>query len=170
MLHGAGASAFDILAMIVEAAERHSVIVLAPDSRGRTWEVIQREYGPDVMFLDRALDQVFRTCAIDPKHIAIAGFSDGASYALSIGLINGRMFSDILAFSPGFAAPTRTEDAPRIFVSHGREDPVLPIERCGQRVAAALKESGYDVEYREFSGGHVVPAELIEVAFARFLS
>lgn len=36
-----------------------------------------------------------------------AGFSDGASYALSLGLPNGNLFSHIVAFSPGFMrAPT----------------------------------------------------------------
>jgi len=107
---------------------------------------------------------------IDPGHIAIAGFSDGASYALSLGLINGGLFGDIIAFSPGFALPTRTEDAPAIFISHGREDPVLPIERCGRRIAVRLRSLGYDIDYREFAGGHVVPTEMVEAAFRRFLA
>ena len=169
MLHGAGASAHDVMPMVSSCADEHAVLVLAPDSRGATWDLIQRDYGPDVAFLERALADAFRTYAVDPERIAIAGFSDGASYALSLGLVNGTLFSGILAFSPGFAAPSRTEDAPRIFISHGRQDPVLPIERCGARVAAALMQSGYDVDYREFSGGHVVPAEMVEAAFRRFL-
>jgi predicted esterase len=170
MLHGAGASAQDVMPMVAGSADKHSVFVLAPDARGATWDVIQRDYGPDVDFLDRALDQVFSNYTVDPARIAIAGFSDGASYALSLGLVNGALFSDILAFSPGFAAPSRTEDQPRIFIAHGRQDPVLPFERCGDRVAAALKQSGYDVAYRPFSGGHVVPPEMVEAAFSRFLS
>jgi predicted esterase len=169
MLHGAGATASDVMPMLVKCADRHSVLVLAPESRGATWDIIQHQYGPDVSFIDRALEHVFQTRAVDPQHIAIAGFSDGASYALSLGLINGRFFSDILAFSPGFAAPTRTEDAPRIFISHGCDDRVLPIDRCGRRVSNALTEAGYDVDYREFGGGHVVPTDLIEAAFLRLL-
>ena len=144
MLHGAGGSAANVMPIVADAAEAHGVIVLAPDSRGVTWDVIREDYGEDVAFLDRALGVVFRTCMIDPAHIAIAGFSDGASYALSLGLINGGLFSDIIAFSPGFALPTRTEDAPSIFICHGREDPVLPIERCGRRIAVRLRSLGYD--------------------------
>ena len=170
MLHGAGASAHDVMPMVSPCADEHSVLVLAPDARGATWDLIQRDYGPDVAFLDRALQEVFRTYAVDPERIAIAGFSDGASYALSLGLVNGALFRDILAFSPGFAAPSQTVDQPRIFISHGRQDAVLPIDHCGERVAAALKQSGYDVDYRAFSGGHVVPAEMVAAAFARFLS
>jgi predicted esterase len=116
------------------------------------------------------LDRIFDSSAIDPARIAIAGFSDGASYALSLGLVNGTLFSDILALSPGFAAPSQTEGRPRVFIAHGREDPVLPFERCGDRLAAALTRSGYDVAYRPFSGGHVVPSEVVAMAFARFMS
>jgi phospholipase/carboxylesterase len=131
MLHGAGASASDVMPIVADSAEAHGVIVLAPDSRGVTWDVIREDYGEDVAFLDRTLGEVFQTCTIDPARIAIAGFSDGASYALSLGLINGGLFGDTIAFSPGFALPARTENAPSIFICHGREDPVLPIERCG---------------------------------------
>ena len=169
MLHGAGASAHDVMPMVTPFADERSVLVLAPDARGAAWDLIQEGYGPDVAFLDRALEKVFRTHAVDPEHIAIAGFSDGASYALSLGLVNGALFRDILAFSPGFAAPSQTVDQPRIFISHGRQDVVLPIDRCGERVASALKQSGYDVDYRAFSGGHVVPVEMVAAAFARFL-
>lgn len=169
MLHGAGGSAWDVLPMVADCAERDGVLTILPQSRGATWDMLQRGYGPDVRLIDDALAKVFETCVVDPHRIAIAGFSDGASYALSLGIINGDLFSDILAFSPGFAAPTRAMDAPRIFISHGREDPVLPIDRCGRRVAAAVEASGYDLDYREFSGGHVVPTEMVTAAFDRFL-
>jgi len=170
MLHGAGGAGANVMPIVADSAEARGIIVLAPDSRGVTWDVIREDYGADVAFLDRALGEVFRTCPIDPARVAIAGFSDGASYALSLGLINGALFRDIIAFSPGFALPTRAEDAPSIFISHGREDPVLPIERCGRRIAVRLRSLGYNVDYREFVGGHVVPTAMVEAAFRRFLA
>lgn len=169
MLHGAGARAGDVMPMVAPAADDHGVIVLAPDARGATWDVIQPGFGPDVATLDEVLAAMFRAYPIDPQRIAIAGFSDGASYALSLGLANGSLFRDILAFSPGFAAPARTEGRPRIFIAHGREDPVLPFARCGDRLAGSLRSAGYDVEDRPFSGGHVVLTEMVRAAFARFL-
>jgi phospholipase/carboxylesterase len=99
----------------------------------------------------------------------VAGFSDGASYALSIGIMNGALFSDILAFSPGFMAPTRQADAPRVFISHGIHDGVLPIDACSRRLAPKLRDAGYDLDYREFDGGHEVPPEMVTAAVARFL-
>ena len=43
-----------------------------------------------------------RRYAVDPSRVAVGGFSDGASYALSLGLTNGDLFTHVLAFSPGF--------------------------------------------------------------------
>jgi phospholipase/carboxylesterase len=169
MFHGAGGSASQVMSMLAEQAERRCLLVLAPDSRGRTWDLIEHEYGPDVTFLDRALEVVLREHAVKVDRIALAGFSDGASYALSLGLINGNLIRDVLAFSPGFVAPTRMEDSPRLFISHGLEDNVLPVARCGRRVAEELRAGGYDVDYREFSGGHTVPAEMVDAALNRFL-
>lgn len=169
LLHGAGGTASQMLPMAEEEAERHGVLLLAPSSEGGTWDVIRGGYGSDVEHLDRALALVFFAFDVDRERIAVGGFSDGASYALSLGIINGALFSDVLAFSPGFAAPTQAEDSPRIFMSHGTENGVLPIERCSRRLAPRLRQAGFDVDYWEFPGGHVVPEEMVEAAFLRFL-
>jgi phospholipase/carboxylesterase len=66
-------------------------------------------------------------------------------------------------------APTQTADTPRVFVSHGVHDEVLPIDPCSRRIVPALQRAGYDVEYHEFDGGHVVPPGMVERAVARFL-
>jgi phospholipase/carboxylesterase len=155
--------------LCTQTAEARGIILLAPDSRGRTWDLILGDYGPDVAFLERALAQVFGHYRVDAERIAVGGFSDGASYALSLGLNNGALFSDILAFSPGFAAPTEAHGTPRIFISHGVRDDVLPIDPCSRRLVPSLRKAGYDVDYREFPDGHIVPPEMVEAAAARFL-
>jgi phospholipase/carboxylesterase len=168
-LHGAGGEAAQMLDLLQSEAQRRHVALLAPKSRDKTWDIIRNGYGPDVAFIDQVLSAVFADVPIDPGRIAVSGFSDGASYALSLGLANGDLFSDILAFSPGLMAPPGQEGRPRIFISHGRSDPVLPIDTCSRKLAPALEEAGYDLDYVEFAGGHVVPAPMIERAFARFL-
>ncbi|MEE1655932.1 phospholipase [Microvirga sp. CF3062] len=168
-LHGAGGIATHILDLVAAQAEQHGIIVLAPESRGPTWDVIRGGYGPDVAFIDRALTKVFGLHPVDPARIAVSGFSDGASYALSLGVINGDLFDHILAFSPGFLVPTTTADTPRIFISHGVHDEVLPIDPCSRRIVPALRRAGYDVDYHEFDGGHVVPPDMVERAAIRFL-
>ena len=145
------------------------MLVLAPDSQGGTWDLIEHDYSPDVEHINRALGQVLGAYNVDANRIAIGGFWDGASYALSLGLINGKLFSDILAFSPGFAAPAEITDAPRIFIAHGTEDRVLPIDRCSRRLVPTLRWTDFDLDYREFPRGHVVPVEMLDVAFERLL-
>jgi phospholipase/carboxylesterase len=169
LLHGAGGEAHQMLGLCTQTAEARGIVLLAPDSRGRTWDLILGGYGPDVAFLERALAQVFGRYQIDAEHIGVGGYSDGASYALSLGLNNGALFSDVLAFSPGFAAPTRAHGTPRIFISHGVRDEVLPIDPCSRRLVPSLRKAGYDVDYREFPDGHIVPPDMVEAAVARFL-
>jgi len=77
-------------------------VIVAPDSRGRTWDAIEGRMGPDVEFIDTALRSVFAHVRVNPARVAMAGFSDGASYALGLGLANGDLFSHVIAFSPGF--------------------------------------------------------------------
>ena len=164
MLHGAGGVAQHAIDLFRPRADREGLILLAPDSRGRTWDVILGGFGPDVAFIDRALAQTFGRYAVDPARVAVEGFSDGASYALSLGLTNGDLFGAVVAFSPGFMAPGTLRDEPRIYVSHGIRDDVLPIDRCSRRIVPLLEDAGYDVTYHEFDGPHTVPPAIVDEA------
>lgn len=160
LLHGAGADGRGLAERVRGFLDALGAVVLAPDSRGPTWDALRGGLGPDVAFLDAALAATFERFEIDPARVAIAGFSDGASYALTLGLANGDLFAGVLAFSPGFFAPPSRRGAPRVFVSHGSQDRVLPIERCGRPVARALEAQGYDVRWVQFEGGHAIPADV----------
>ncbi len=61
--------------------------------------------------------------------MALAGFSDGASYALGLGLANGGLLPRIVALLAGFLPPGPRHGKPPVFVSHGVADDVLPIVR-----------------------------------------
>lgn len=168
MLHGAGGSGEGALGIARDLAEELGVVVLAPDSRGRTWDIILGAYGPDVDYLNRALDAAFQRVAVDADRVAIGGFSDGASYALSLGVANGDLFTHVLAFSPGFMAPPAQQGAPRVYVSHGTADTVLPIASCSRRLVPRMQSAGYALYYREFEGPHTVPAAVSREAFEWF--
>jgi phospholipase/carboxylesterase len=168
-LHGAGGSGRSMLAAIVPVAEARGVIVLAPDSRESTWDAIRDDFGPDVRFIDQALDRVFDTYNVDPSRLAIAGFSDGASYALSLGLANGSLFGCVMAFSPGFVATAPPEGSPRIFITHGTRDAVLSIDACSRRIKPRLEQAGYRVTYREFDGPHTARAADVRDALTFWL-
>ena len=160
MLHGAGGSGEGVLRRVATAADEAGVAVLAPDSRDSTWDAIRDGFGPDVAFIDRALARVFETVSVDPARIAVGGFSDGASYALSLGLVNGDLFRRVVAFSPGFIVAGPPQGKPQFFISHGSADQILPIDRCSRVIVPQLQRRGYDVTFKEFSGGHQVPPDI----------
>jgi phospholipase/carboxylesterase len=169
-LHGAGGSAAG-MSGFGSAADSRDVVVLIPDSRHRTWDVVMGGFGDDVAFLDRALAQTFDRCRIDPMRICLSGFSDGASYAASLGLPNGDLFTHIVAFSPGFMVPPDPAvGSPRCFISHGRQDPILPVTQSRDQIVPWLREHGYDVHYEEFDGGHTVPGAIATQALDWFLA
>jgi phospholipase/carboxylesterase len=164
MMHGATQSAEDMFWYLGSSNEEAGVAVLAPNSRATTWDAIHNGFGEDVEFLNQALERVFESVAIDPNRIAIGGFSDGASYGISLGLINGDLFKSVVAFSPGFVIEGIADGKPRFFISHGTHDHILPIDRCGRRVADGLKARGYEVVFREFDGNHEVPIDVAREA------
>ena len=167
-LHGAGLEAERALAFS-DLFERSGVILLAPSSRLRTWDfVLGERCGADAAFLDRALAQTFGRYAVDPERVALEGFSDGASYALSLGLAQGDLFTHVIAFSPGFVVPVAPRGTPGIFIAHGTRDEILPIDGASRRIVPALRKAGYEVTYKEFDGPHAVAVEIAEEALGWF--
>lgn len=164
-LHGATGNEQQGIRRLSALADEYGFLLLSPASRDETWDAIRSGYGPDVRSIDQALSKVFAQYRVDPRKIAVCGFSDGASYALGLGLSNGELFQAVMAFSPGFI-PSGVEKAgsPRIFVSHGTKDQVLPIDACSRRLVPGLKAAGYAVKFREFDGPHTVPAEIAREA------
>jgi phospholipase/carboxylesterase len=166
--HGAGGSAADSLRAVGDLATARGVAVLAPTSVASTWDLIATGLGRDVAILDAALDQALGALPVD--RVGLGGFSDGASYALSLGVANGDLAEAVLAFSPGFVAAPGRYGRPRMWISHGTDDRVLPVARCGRRVSAELRADGYDVRYEEFAGGHVVRPDLVTAALDWWLA
>lgn len=169
MLHGAGGSARHAVDLLRERADDAGIVLLAVKSFYPTWDVIADRYGADVEHLNRALAWAFARFSVDETRLAVGGFSDGASYALSLGVANGDLFSHVIAFSPGFMAPARQAGAPEIFVSHGSQDRVLPIEQCSRKLVPQLQKVGYAVNYLEFDGGHTIPPEVSRRAVEWFV-
>lgn len=159
MLHGSGGHAHHGVEILHPLAEESRAIVLAPASADYSWETMLGRYATPVALLNRALEQVFSAYAVDPSRIALAGFSDGASCALALGLAHPDLFTHVIAFSPGFVLP---HDTPRnrIFISHGTRDEIQPIGSCSHRILGQLERSASPVEYVEFEAGHRIPPEI----------
>ena len=177
LLHKAGGSAsewFSGSGSYAPYADRGRFIILAPESPGQSWGTGAKEWGYDYVAINRALEEAFARCAIDRSRLAIGGFSDGASYALSLGLANGDVFRYIIAFSPGFivrsqargrSGPTGVE-IPLVYIAHGQSDNVLPIASTSRIFVSSLRKNGYTVEFLEFSGGHHLSRQVADQAMS----
>lgn len=163
-LHGSGGRATSWRRWYDRCEER-GLLLLAPDSRDRTWDRVHGDYGPDVRFIDSALRYTFERCAVDPSRVALVGFSDGASYALSLGPSNGDLFTHLIALSPGFSDPVEPiVGQPKVFISHGSRDRVLPVVASRDGIAPMFEMDGYDTTYHEFDGGHAMPVDVVAAA------
>ncbi|MEP7346681.1 MAG: phospholipase [Gemmatimonadaceae bacterium] len=171
-LHGATMESAYGISLWRDLADEHGVIVLSPDSRSVTWDGIRGRFSEDIAFIDRALRLVFRDCQVDPQRMVVHGFSDGATYGLGLGLANGDLFGRVVASSPGFVAASDSPNVgrPRFFISHGRQDGILPIAQTSARIVPELRSRGYTVEYREFNGGHGVPPDIAKASMDWMLS
>lgn len=168
-LRGAGGEARAALRFFRDDVERRNLILVAPEARDRTWDPVVGGSGADAEFIDEALGRVFSRYAVDPQRVAIAGFSDGASFALTLGLSNGDLFRHVIAFSPGFMDVRTARGTPRIYVSHGTSDDTLPIDRTSEPIVAQLRRAGYDVTFRRFEGEHGVPDPVTSHVLSWFL-
>jgi phospholipase/carboxylesterase len=63
----------------------------------------------------------------------------------------------------------KQEGAPKVFIAHGLVDEQLPIETSGRANATRLKAAGYDVQYVEFNGLHVIQPAIVGIAVDFFL-
>jgi phospholipase/carboxylesterase len=169
-LHGANRNADRGIELLRSLSDEHGFLLLAPASEDGTWDAILGSYNADPDFINRSLARTFELSKVDPARIAMAGFSDGATYSLSIGLANGDLFSAVFGFSPGFVIPGERAGMPPVFISHGTLDPVLPIEVCSRRIVPGLQRLGYRVTYREFEGKHTLPPEVASEAMRWFMA
>jgi phospholipase/carboxylesterase len=165
LLHGAGGNARNFLDQFKRAADERRVILLSVQSNGRTWATRKpNERETDVINIRAAIHELTGKGPVDASRTTVMGFSDGASYALSVGMAYPALFRTIVAFSPGYAfAPSRLDTRQRIFIAHSRRDPILPAENTRQMVKG-LEAAGFDPDVRWFNGGHEIDPVLKDAA------
>ncbi len=174
LLHGATQQGRALVDRFRDDAAETGAIVIAPQSRRKTWDLVRSygrngyqgmSFGEDVGRVDGLLSELFSRYAIDPERVAIAGFSDGASYSLSLGLNNTELFSAVAAIAPGLTAPWGAGRPVRVFIAHGENDRVLPVEISRDGLAPQLSTAGFAVETYFFDGGHEVTEATLDQLF-----
>jgi phospholipase/carboxylesterase len=168
-LHGSGGTPDGAIEAFAGAWDTPGLVFVAPASKGPTWSVVTGGQDIDLQSVDLAVAETWARCPLAHDRLALGGFSDGATYALTLGVANGDLFPAIVALSPGGILAETRRGRPRIFVSHGTEDDVLPIAGASDMIVPALRSAGYEVTYRRFRGGHEVPPAASAAAVRWFL-
>ena len=106
-----------------------------------------------------------------PNKLVLGGFSQGAMLSTDVALqtdtaIDGLVLMSGSLLSEDVWKPLAKKRAGLpAMVSHGTHDPILPYEG-GERLAAALKEGGLEVDFVRFRGQHEIPPIVIDHASA----
>jgi len=180
LLHGAGHRQTEMVEHFEAEADMRGLVLLAPDSAGETWDAVESAKEPpsidsplanrlshrfvssrDEKRVDAAIANLASIVPIDRARTVLAGFSDGATFALAMGLSASEHFAAVIAWSPGIAirdvSPARGR---RVFVSHGRSDPILRFETTCRDIVPLLQSEGANVTFLPFDGGHDAPVWL----------
>lgn len=183
ILHGFGQDPANFLRSFKHWSDRCGVILIGPVASNVTWDIIAKSrdlesrrsapskapmrFGVDARRIDRDLGALFAYAPIDPAHVALLGFSDGASYSLSLGLANPQLFRWVISFSPGFALwPPSVALAQRVFIAHGTKDSRLDFANTRDGIVQPLRQAGVNVEFRQFDGDHVLVQPIVQESLA----
>lgn len=113
-----------------------------------------------------------RDRGIEGSRIVLAGFSQGGAIALQTGLRHANRLGGIVALSTYLpledsldAEASSANRATPIFMAHGTEDPVVPVQ-LAEISRSLLHKRGYEVEWHTWLMPHSVCAEEIEAVSA----
>jgi phospholipase/carboxylesterase len=107
---------------------------------------------------------------ISAERTVLLGFSQGAILALAAALETPDLARHVVALSGRLSHalhPTEPVSL-RVFVGHGKDDPVIPVVDA-RELREALLRVGASVEYREYEMGHAILPEEID-DLSRWLS
>ena len=158
VLHGAGRQDELLCKGYRAEAAARDALFLIPRSTDFTWDLLTGTNRPDLDFLEQVYAGIYSRLPVDPDRQALIGYSDGASYALAIGLSNPRRFRAVMGWAAGFVAIDGSgigpdDPKPRILLEHGTHDVVFPFEQVCVPNVELLRRLGYEVDLRIDEGG-----------------
>lgn len=176
LLHGYGSNENDLFSFSSQVPKNWIVVsVRAPfklNENSYRWYNVKMVNGKIVVNIDEEersrkklielISEITTKYNVDSKKIIVAGFSQGANMAQSLGLGDPNLVTGFGVFSGRFAE----EFGPHIskstalknckaFISHGSGDTMLPKTYASENITK-LKELGIQITYCEDTNGHSI--------------
>jgi len=163
VLHGAGRQDELLVKACRHEPNRRDAFFFVPRSIEQTWDLIAGSEPHDLRFLEYAYDLIYRRYPIDPGAQCMIGYSDGASYGLSLGLTNGPMFDALMVWAAGFVVVDRNHydpaaAKPRLYLEYGTHDQLFDFEQVALPMKENLEKAGYDLTFSIDEGGRHMPS------------
>jgi predicted esterase len=163
VFHGAGRQDEMLVKACRDEPERRQALFLVPRSVEPTWDLIAGNGEADLEFLEHAWDLIYRRYPVDAGRQVLLGYSDGASYALSMALSNPGFFDAAIAWAAGFVVVDRSAIGsparkPRLYLEYGTHDPLFSFEEIALPMRDNLRRGGYEVEFSVDQGGRHWPS------------
>ncbi len=178
-LHGWGANALDLLGLaphlgggryLVLCPQGPIEVPIGPGANGYGWFPISMGAPPDAVAFGRAcealdafIDAALARYPIATDRLAVLGFSQGGVMAFAAALRQRQRLAAVAAlstwFAPGLFDAAQAPDLSGlpVFVQHGTNDEMIPVER-GRESVERLRALHADVSYREYEMGHEISA------------
>ena len=184
--HGRGADEADLLTLadVLDPERRLHVAtprapLTLPGWPGHHWYVVPRVGYPDHDTFHAAFDQLaelhdelWQRTGLTPAQTVLGGFSMGSVMSYSLGLGAGRpapagihAFSGFIPEVEGWAQELAGREHVRVFIAHGRSDPVMWID-FARRARDLLSAGGLQVEYHESDAAHQIDPAHVPAASA----
>ena len=175
LLHGRGTNEDDLLGLAEYLDPRFLIVsARAPfpfPYGGYAWyEVLDvgtpdpQQFAESYQRLSQFVEDVKAKYPVNPGMVFLLGFSMGSIMSLALSLTQPRAFKGVVAHS-GYIPESsslqfRWDELAGLclFIAHGTEDPIIPIE-FGRRTRTLLAKSRADFTYREYPIGHTISEE-----------
>ena len=148
-----------------------------PGLPGFHWYVVPRVGYPDRETFEAAFDALatfhdglWSRTGLGPDRTVLGGFSMGSVMSYALGLAAERPApAGILAFSgfvptvEGWEPDVRSRIGLRVFIAHGRNDPVIPVH-FARSARERLESEGFAIEYHESDVMHQIDLRHVAAA------
>lgn len=178
LLHGEAENASNIFDIWKTVAQKYNLVIAAPQGQYLIGEG-HYQWGSRLEAQEatlKAIDQAKEKYLIDQEKIYLMGFSQGASYGLTIGLSNPERFAGVIAISPRYLhrlvdkslekAKTRST---AVYIANGENEDAHLL--ANNRLAKdLLTKAGLKTELKLYRNtGHAFPGNLVEEMEKAFL-